>query len=200
MTGDGVLAVVLAGGCLMAGICFVARCATRGALVLSSAAHAVMAVGMAAMFVPAVDPVPRPVWAGLFLLLGAWFGAAAIREGSLLGEPGNHVVGAVAMLFMLASHGGPEASAAAATGEAEHAHHGVGSAVAGAGLATTVVALALAAWFLTDIVRRLTATRPGRASGAAAPANSRAALLSAAPTAPFVLMSGAMAIMLLGMA
>jgi len=127
--------------------------ATRRAPVAGAVAHAVMGLGMAAMFVPTADVVPRPVWIGAFALIAAWFGVEAVRAGTLGGAHGQHVVGAAAMLFMLLAghHAG-----------GVHAHHVVGAEDAGAGLLVTAAALALAAWFVADVVRELSG--PGRAA------------------------------------
>ncbi|GAA1325449.1 hypothetical protein GCM10009610_58530 [Pseudonocardia xinjiangensis] len=172
---------------------------------VASGAHAAMGLGMAAMFLPSADPFPQPLWVAVFLVSGAWFGAAALRGGSLLDEAGQHVVGAAAMLFMLLGghgHGAPTATGAVAP---EHAHHGGGGGAPG--LLVTMLALIFAAWFVADIVRTVyarTAVPVATAPVAVAPAGTT---VTAAPAAPLtasvvahVVMSGAMAVMLLGMA
>ncbi|MDN5933492.1 MAG: DUF5134 domain-containing protein [Pseudonocardia sp.] len=199
--------VPLAVACALAGLFFVRQLATGREGLVPAAAHVVMAAGMTAMFVPALDPIPVPVWASLFLLIGAWFGAVAIRTGSLLGEPGHHVVGATAMLFMLVgatghTHAAPAVSTA---GGGEHAQHAAAAAASGGGLTTTAIALALAAWFLADLVRRpARAQRPvGPASPGAVPAGVQMAArprVAVGARAPHLVMSGAMTVMLLGMA
>ncbi|MDN5858212.1 MAG: DUF5134 domain-containing protein [Pseudonocardia sp.] len=198
--------VLLAAACALAGLYFVWQLATRRRAASSASVHAVMAAGMVAMFVPAADPLPAVVWAGVFLLVGVWYAAAAIRAGSLQGEPGHHMVGAGAMLFMLvghASHHTHAAPVASAAGGGQHAQHAAAAAAgAGGGLAATAVALALAAWFIADIVRRLVDDRrpavlAGTASaGVRVVAGQRTGIGS---LAAHLVMSGAMTIMLLGM-
>lgn len=91
--------------------------------------HLVMALGMAAMFAPALDPFPRTAWLVLFGLTGAWSLAAlphvAAAPGGLWGRGQRHhlhaVVSCGAMAVMFASM---ETPAGAASGE--HVH-GAGS-------------------------------------------------------------------------
>lgn len=208
--GGGWSAGLLAVACALAGLYFVRQLVSGRPGAASSAAHAAMAAGMAAMFVPVFDPLPAPVWAGMFLLIGSWFGAVAIRSGSLIGEPGHHVIGATAMLFMLlGNHGHTHATQAAITaGGGEHAQHAAAAFAGGGGLTTTAVALALAAWFLAEIVRRLTDAQrpvcpasPGVGFGSARiPAAAGRPTTTAGSRAPHLIMSGAMAVMLIGMA
>ncbi|OLT05755.1 hypothetical protein BJF90_01945 [Pseudonocardia sp. CNS-004] len=132
---DGLLGVV----CLLVGLSHIGMPPPGPVRFAHAAAHAVMGIGMAAMFVPAADPVPRPVWVAVFLAVAVWFASACVRARSLLGDAGNHVVGAVAMLYML-------------LGPAHH-HGGPGSAVPA--LPLSLVALAFAAWFGIDLVGRV---------------------------------------------
>lgn len=210
------LDVSLAVACLLVAAHYVGRLVTDRVPFVPAASHVVMGVGMAAMFVPAFDPVPRPAWVAIFLLIGAWFGAAAVRAGSLLGDPGHLAVGAVAMLFMLFAHTrGPTGPAGPV--DPEPAHHG-GATAGSPGLLLTVVAFGFAAWFIADVAHRL--GRAGatgspatvsvavyHAAGAAGPVPGAADAPPAVPRSPMVLagvaapmvMSAAMAIMLLGM-
>lgn len=211
------LDVSLAVACLLVAAHYLGRLVTDRVPFVPAASHAAMGVGMAAMFVPAFDPVPRPAWVAIFLLIGAWFGAAAVRAGSLLGDPGHLAVGAVAMLFMLLGHThGPTGSAGPV--DPEPAHHG-GVTAGSPGLLLTVVALGFAAWFIADVAHRLgraaatgspatTSVVAHHAAGAADPGPGTVDSPPAAPRSPAVLagvaapvvMSAAMAIMLLGMA
>jgi len=92
--------------------------------------HLVMALGMAAMFAPALDPFPRTVWLVLFALTGAWSLAAlphvAAAPGGLWGRGQRHYLHAVvscgAMVVMFGSMAKPEA---AAPGEHVHGAGGV---------------------------------------------------------------------------
>ncbi|MGP4021346.1 DUF5134 domain-containing protein [Saccharopolyspora sp. 5N708] len=65
-------------------------------------AHALMAVGMAAMFLPDLMRLPAAVWAALFIANAAWMGALALRRrpaGTYL----HHVVSGLAMAYMFAA-------------------------------------------------------------------------------------------------
>ncbi|MGQ0573295.1 MAG: DUF5134 domain-containing protein [Pseudonocardia sp.] len=194
------LDLLLGGTCLLIGVVYVALLVTRRAPALGAAAHAVMGFGMAAMFLPTLDVLPRPAWVVAFVLVVAWFGAEALRAGSFTGGAGHHVVGASAMLFMLLAghqHGTPVAAGTAGGG---HAHHGAAAAAGGTGLLVTAAALALAAWFVADVVRELTrGGAPVTVGGGALAAAPVTAGRGVAGTAQLV-MGVAMAVMLLGMA
>lgn len=175
------LDVPLGAACLLAGLHHLRLALGRRAPVVSASGYAVMGFGMAAMFVPTADPVPRAAWIVVFTGSALWFAVAAVRSRAF-GDAGHHVVGAVAMLFMLLGPG-----------------HGTGS-----GLFGPVVALALAAWFLAEVVRLLAhhpapvAVPAGAARGKPAPA-SRAEPPRGGPAACLV-MNAAMALMLVVMA
>lgn len=199
---DGLLAMA----CLVVGLHHLALLVTGRAPRAAAAAHATMGAGMAAMFVPAVDPLPVVGWVVVFAAVLAVAAAVAVRARSLQGDPGHLVVGGVAMLFMLlAAHPHPPAPAAGnghavghAAGHAAGHAHGAAAATGIPGLLLTGAALALAAWFLVDVVRLLTlrARVP-----AAAPSGSGVVVSPVRPIAvPHVVMSTAMAIMLLGSA
>ncbi|GEL18269.1 DUF5134 domain-containing protein [Pseudonocardia asaccharolytica] len=106
------LDAVLTFGCLLVGLFHVARLIGRsvGSNTAAEASHAVMGFGMAAMFSPVGDPVPAPVWTGIFALSAVWFTGLALRCGFGTCDAGHHVVGSGAMLFMLFAgvheHGG----------------------------------------------------------------------------------------------
>ena len=204
--------VPLGVACALAGLLALLQLATRRAPAADAAAHAAMGLGMAAMFVPAVDVVPRPLWIAVFVVSGAWFTAAALRSGSVGGAAGRHLAGAVAMLFMLL---------------VGHAHHpAAASGGGGAALLVTVAALVLAAWFAADVLRltlrpegdgpagppdtvpagtapAVTGSAPSAVTGTAATATTTAAGTAAAPRVgpPLVaevVMDVAMVVMLLG--
>jgi hypothetical protein len=186
------LDVLLGAICLAVGVVHLGLLATGRAPVVDAAAHTVMGVGMAAMFVPSLDIVPRPVWIVAFVLVAAWFGVDAVRAGSFLGGAGQHVVGAGAMLFMLLA--GHDHGAAA---DPPHAHHL--AAGGGGGLLVAAAALALAAWFVADVVRELTRgahLAPATVGGSGASGFGGRGLVGTAQLA----MAVAMAVMLLGMA
>jgi hypothetical protein len=201
---DGLLGLA----CLLAGLFHIGMLLAGRARFAPAAAHAAMGIGMAAMFVPAAVPVPRPVWVALFLVITAWFAAAGIRAGSLLGDAGAHVVGAVAMLYMLLgpAHGG---GATHGVVDSAHVHHGGGSGAATTLLLLSLIALGFAAWFICDVVGRLVrftddvrsvpesvgaGTDSRRAAG-----NSVRAGVARAAAVPGMVMSAAMAVMFLGM-
>ena len=73
---------------------------------LAAATHALMGLGMAAMFSPWGDPVPPTVGAALFAALALWFGARLLR-GVPAGAGGaaHLVVAPAAMAAMYLSHG-----------------------------------------------------------------------------------------------
>jgi hypothetical protein len=195
--------------CLLAGLYHVGLLLAGRSGLPHAAAHALMGIGMAAMFVPAADPVPQPVWVAAFLAVAAWFGAASIRAGSLLSDAGDHAVGAVAMLYMLLGHA-HVAVATPGSVDPAHAHH-AGSGAAAPPLLLSVIALGFAAWFISDVVRRL--VRPaGDVPSALVPESVGAgteghhaqhavrAGVAWGAAAPNAVMSAAMAIMFLGMA
>lgn len=177
--------VPLGVACLLAGLYHLGLALGRRAPVVPAVAYALMGFGMAAMFVPAADPAPRAVWVAVFAVSAVWFGIGLLRSASLFGDAGHHVVGALAMLFMLLVPG-----------------HG-------SGLFGTAVALALATWFLADIVRLLAhpAPVPALTSATAAAMGSPDGALPATATEPHrgipvacLVMNAAMAVMLVVMA
>lgn len=141
------MSAVLAVVCVAVALFHLVRLAVRRRDVAGELAHALMGLGMAAMFSPAADPVPGPVWTVVFVLGLAWFGAGALRSGTLGGDAGHHVASSCAMLLMLAAGHG--------------AHAGVAS----------LAALALTgyfAWHALRCVDRCRSTRPVREPGGAA--------------------------------
>ncbi len=181
----GWLDVLLGVACLLAGLQHLGLALGRRAPAVPAVAYAVMGLGMAAMFVPAADPVPQPVWVAAFAVSALWFGAGLLRDRSAFGDAGHHVVGALAMLFMLLAPG-----------------HGVG-------LIAPAVALLLAAWFLADIVALLahaapvTAPVPATAAAMGAPDGTPAPpVVDGARGLPVacLVMNAAMALMLVVMA
>ncbi|MFC4944006.1 DUF5134 domain-containing protein [Pseudonocardia sp. GCM10023141] len=125
--------------CLALGVMHLLRLAVRRVDMIGEGSHAAMCIGMAAMFSPLPDPVPTPVWIVIFVACLGWFGAVAIRGRSLGGEPGHHVVGSAAMLFMLLS--GHAGAAGHASGNAGHGG-GVGGFTA-----TSIIAIVAAGYF-----------------------------------------------------
>lgn len=96
------LSVVPAGACLAVALLHGVRAVRLpGRRLGAELLHLVMASGMAAMFAPAFDPVPRVAWVVTFAAGAAWASVAVVRDRAFGGEPGHHLVGSVAMLFML---------------------------------------------------------------------------------------------------
>jgi hypothetical protein len=190
----------LAVACLVVGLLHLVRLAVRRRDAAVELSHAAMGLGMAAMFSPLGDPLPRPLWTAVFVLCAAWFAAAVLRSGSLAGDGPHHVVGSGAMLFMLAAgHAAPGDAASAHAGHAAH-----GGAAGTLGLAS-VAALVLAAYFAWHALRCADrCRRPDPADGPAPPPGGAVAL-AWSPAAPRIavgahlVMSVAMVVMLLGM-
>jgi hypothetical protein len=119
-------------------------------------AHLVMGAGMAAMFLPAADPLPRPVWIAMFVVTGAWIAATLLRSGrpeptAIPARRGRHlhlVISNAAMTYMVAAVGAPMAAQTAAvalpvSGTVVLAHdHGAG----GGDLAALTVVLTAISW------------------------------------------------------
>ena len=106
-------------------------------------AHAAMASGMAAMFSPALDPLPPGAWTVVFGLSAAWFTAAALRDGPAADDAAHHVVCGLAMLFMLVL--GPHGGQAVSAGPAGHTGHA--ATVAGVPIGVSGVSILLAGYF-----------------------------------------------------
>jgi hypothetical protein len=184
----GVVSGGLAVVCAAVGLFHLARLVGRRREVVSELAHAVMGLGMAAMFTPALDPVPDPVWAAAFGLGLAWFLAAALRSGTIGGDAGHHVVGSGAMLFMLA------------TGDVVH-DGGVAGPLGIASLAALVLT-GYFAWHALRCADRCRPSEPAREPGGAAVAVCPRVRLFDPPqhaAVAHLVVAVAMAVMLLGM-
>jgi hypothetical protein len=108
----GALAVLLAVACLAVGAFHLVRLALLRTDPVGELSHAAMGVGMAAMFSPLGDPVPRLVWTAVFAGCAAWFTVLLLRRREAESAR-HHVVGSAAMLFMIGAgaHAGHEAPA-----------------------------------------------------------------------------------------
>jgi hypothetical protein len=179
------------------------RLAVRRRDVAGELSHTAMALGMAAMFAPLVDPVPQPVWVTVFVVCAAWFAALALRARTLGGDAPHHVVSGATMLFMLAA--GHGAQAADGSAHAGHVAHGGGAADT-LGL-TSVAAIVLTAYFVWHALRCADRCRPVDVPDAAdAPASAvalRTSVLSLhsprVAAGAHMVMAAVMASMLLGM-
>lgn len=186
------LDVPLAVACLAAGVLSLALLRTGRS---AAAAHALMAFGMAAMFLPAADPLPRSVWLGAFCVVGLVAAVAVARSREAFGEGAHHLVGSAAMVFMLLVHHAAVGPAVEATGGGHH--HGGGTGAGALPLLVALAALIFVAWFLADVLHGVTGARPVPAAGAVAGAGPRLRWDVAA--CPRMVMNVAMAVMLLGL-
>lgn len=170
--------------CLGGGLVHLARVVVVRSRIPGELCHAAMAVGMAAMFSPLGDPLPRPVWTVVFALGLVWFGAGAVRGRTLAGDAGHHAVGCAAMLLMLA---------------AGHGAHGRGA--AGALGVASVAALALTGYFAWHTLRCADRCRRADLGPGAAPATLRTHPLADPRLAAGgqLVTAAAMSVMLLGM-
>jgi Domain of unknown function (DUF5134) len=137
--GSGVLALA----CLAVGVLHLVRLAVVRRDVVGEVSHVAMALGMAAMASPFGNPVPGPVWTMVFVVIATWFVLLVVRSGGFGGERGHHVVGSVAMLFMLAFEHGIASSPGGHVAGMGGASHGSAAVVVFA----SVIAIALAGYF-----------------------------------------------------
>ena len=162
-----VLVLVIAGYCL--GRLVVWRTQGRPTDVDVDAVHGAMGVGMAAMLVPSLSPVPNITWAWVFTVAAAWLGWRIVivhrRAGSARIAQAHyvpHLVMAVAMIYMGVAYSGPARSGSAGGGMA------MGGSGAGAHFPLGALVLALfmfgyAVW-LTDQLTGIATVRTWRAA------------------------------------
>lgn len=120
--------------------------------------HLVMALGMAAMFAPVGDPLPRLVWVVVFGMSAAWFASGALRAGLRADATGYHLVAHLAMLFMLVSPHHHHGAAGSTGGPGGSGHEGHTSAASGGwleGPLGTVLTVVLAGYFAVYAARSL---------------------------------------------
>ena len=201
-----VVSGVLSVGCLAVALLHLVRLVRPtsddhgGCSPIGELSHAVMALGMAAMFSPVTDPLPPPVWTLAFLLCGAWFVAVAVGTRSPGGDAAHHIVCSAAMLFMVSAHHGQPAPAG------DHAGHGGGG---GEGI-VPLVAIVLAGYFgwhalrCTDRLRACAAGSERAVDGAGTTALAQRVRLVPVSSPQTValahlVMAGAMTAMLLAM-
>jgi hypothetical protein len=150
--------------CLGVGLVCLGLAAVRVGDRTEQLAHAAMSAAMAGMFSPWGDPVPR--WTGVagFAVVGAWFGALALRRA---GRPATHLtISSAAMVLMYLLHGHSAVSGGAAAG----AHAGHTAAGGGIELVLVPFALVLAgyfAWHTWTCVDRCRADAPRAARSSA---------------------------------
>jgi Domain of unknown function (DUF5134) len=132
----GVLMLVIAAYCL--GRLVVWRAQGRPTDVDVDAVHAIMGMGMAAMLVPSLSPVPNVTWAWVFAVAATWLGwrivtvyrqADAARIARVHYVP--HLVMALAMIYMGVAYSGParNGSASGGMGSGAAAHFPLGAVV-----------------------------------------------------------------------
>ncbi|MGI5132733.1 DUF5134 domain-containing protein [Pseudonocardia sp. CA-107938] len=176
--------------CLLAGLYHLVLLVQGRVPFAPALAHAVMGLGMAAMFVPAADPLPRPVWVAVFLAVAVWFAGIGLRDGTLLGAAGHHAVGGLAMIYMLQGH----TLDAAPSGAMEHAHH---ESPSGQPLLMTAIALVFIAWFVADLARLLLPQSGAVAAVPVGAASAGSVGLDRHVVVPNAVMSAGMSIMFL---
>ena len=124
-----------AGGC----------CSDRSADV----SHLVMCAGMAAMFLPSLDPLPPMAWIAVFGATAAWFAVRAVRRKAWTErrpEEFHHVFGSLAMVYMFAAMPGSGPMAGMEMS-------GMAGMDMESGLAIPVLAWVFAVYFLAHTVR-----------------------------------------------
>ncbi len=156
-------------------------------------AHSTMAAGMAAMTLPAADPVPQWVWLVAFASVAGWFAGQLLRLGPASGPAGlamgrhawrrsagpaaHHLAGSLLMLAAIAVGHGAVPHPHALTVPANHLHGplGAGGSLVPAPLTWLLCAgfLLVAASWSVDLVRSTDRGTPrprGVAAAIAAPA------------------------------
>lgn len=140
--------------------------------------HAVMAAGMAAMALPAVDPLPQRIWALCFAAAALWWIAVLIRLGPIYGS-GAMTIGPTAwrtaagqalhqfcasllMLLALALGHGVRHVGVVGTGAPHHAHASLGGAGSTIGAALWLIAAGFALVAGRQVARMPAAVRAGR--------------------------------------
>jgi Domain of unknown function (DUF5134) len=162
-----VLMLVIAGYCL--GRLAVWRTRGRPTDVDVDVVHGAMGVGMAAMLVPSLSPVPDVTWAWVFAVAAAWLGwriVTVYRQagGARIAQAhyAPHLVMAVAMIYMGVAYSGPARNGSAGGGMV------MGGSGAGAPFPLGALVLALfmfgyAVW-LTDQLTGIATVRTWRAA------------------------------------
>jgi hypothetical protein len=133
------------------------------------AAHALMGVGMAAMLVPGLSPVPAVTWAWVFAVVGVWLAwriARVYRQGTNVriaqAHYVPHLVMSVAMIYMGAIAPGPATSG----GGGGMAMGGSGAAARGFPPLTLILALFMFGYvvWLLDQLQAIPSVRAWRAT------------------------------------
>jgi hypothetical protein len=180
-----VLSAAFALVCLIIAALHLVRLAVRRDDVVGEASHAAMGVGMAAMFSPLGDPVPRLVWTIVFAVCAAWFSVLLLSRREAAAR--HHVVGSAAMLFMI--------------GAGTHAGHDVPAGGIGLGSVAAIVLAGYFAWHALGCLDRVTPRGlPGLVVGAGGGVALRAARTGDRTAAgAHLVLAVAMSVMLLGM-
>jgi hypothetical protein len=105
--------------------------------------HLVMSIGMAAMILPALDPLPPVVWQVVFGFTACWFALRLVRRKAWTTRPDelHHVLGSLAMVYMFS---------AMQAGLGDRAMAGMSM---GSGVALPVLAWAFLAYFLVHTIK-----------------------------------------------
>jgi hypothetical protein len=171
--------------CLIVAALHLVRLAVLRDDVVGEASHAAMGVGMAAMFSPLGDPVPRLVWTAVFAVGAAWFTVLLLRRREAAAR--HHVVGSTAMLFMI--------------GAGAHAGHDAPAGGIGLGSVAAIVLAGYFAWHALGCLDRVT---PRALPGLVVSSGGSVALRLAgtgdrAAAGAHLVLAVAMSVMLLGM-
>jgi Domain of unknown function (DUF5134) len=190
-----VLVLVIAGYCL--GRLIVWRARGRPTDVDVDTVHAVMGVGMAAMLVPSLSPVPGVTWAWVFAVAAVWLAGRIVTVSRQAGSARiaqahyvPHLVMAVAMIYMAVAYSGPVRGGPASSGmgSGAGAHFSLGA------LVLALFMFGYAVW-LTDQLTGIATVRTWRTApqlalaGAGGPASAvagRPEPVPAAQAAPVV--------------
>jgi hypothetical protein len=158
-------------------------------------ARGLMSLGMVAMMVPRIDPLPRLCWLLVFGTVATYIGIRLIRRWLRTGQlwptkPSGHhelhlLIGGVAMMYMFAAMPGWQDSHGPGAGVPHDLGHGMDMAQMGlSGLALPVLTWVFVGYFLIFVVRlaaRLAVpvnTLAGMAAGAALPGEARGVVVS----------------------
>jgi hypothetical protein len=135
--------------CLIIAALHLVRLAVLRDDVVGEASHAAMGVGMAAMFSPLGDPVPRLMWTAVFAVCAGWFTVLLLRRREAAAR--HHVVGSAAMLFMI--------------GAGTHAGHDAPAGGFGLGSVAAIVLAGYFAWHALGCLDRVTPRAVERPAG-----------------------------------
>lgn len=181
---DPLAVIMLAISAYCLGRLVVSRAQRRPTDVDVDVVHGAMGVGMAAMLVPSLSPVPGVTWAWVFAVAAAWLAGRIVRVyrqagGARIAQAHYvpHLVMAVAMIYMGLAFSGPARSGAAGGGMAM-AGPGAGAHFPFGALVLALFMFGYTVWLLDQL--------PGIATVRAWRAAPQLALAGAAVPAPVI--------------